>query len=193
MVATSQPTSKYAENTALRMRVAKCAQAPAAIVKLALHSAEKRENSKKSSHTHLESRCTSRHSRWRCKNAGEGACRELPSSCRRGTRGAAFARVSVPCPAQLLPVNQNPGTSCPHRADRGDAGRLSNPPAGGLALLRIASLQLPCGRPELEARPLRALLRGVQISGLAVLSRADFGAALALSVILLQGCWPSGG
>ncbi len=112
----------------------------------------------------------------------------LSSTCRRRTRGAAFARVRVPAQFNCFPPIRIRGLLALSRADRGGAGRLSNLPAGGLALWRIASLQLPCGRPELEARPLPALLRGVQNSGLAVLSRVDFGAALALSVTLLQGC-----
>ena len=101
--------------------------------------------------------------------------------------GQPLHALAYPAQRNCFPSIRIRGLLALSRADRGGAGRLSNPPAGGLALLRIASLQLPCGRPELEARPLRALLRGVQISGLAVLSRADFGVALAGSVILPRG------
>jgi hypothetical protein len=104
--------------------------------------------------------------------------------------GQPLHALAYPAQRNCFPSIRIRGLLALSRADRGGAGRLSNPPAGGLALLRIASLQLPCGRPELEARPLRALLRGVQNSGVAVLSRADFGVAQAGSVILPQGTSP---
>ena len=73
------------------------------------------------------------------------------------------------------------------RANRGGTCALSNACAGGLALWMIASLELPHGRPALEAGPNSALLRGVQNLGLGALSRADFWAELAHSATRVQG------
>ena len=70
--------------------------------------------------------------------------------------GQPLHALAYPAQRNCFPSIRIRGLLALSRADRGGAGRLSNPPAGGLALLRIASLQLPCGRPELEARPRRA-------------------------------------
>jgi hypothetical protein len=73
------------------------------------------------------------------------------------------------------------------RANRGGTCALSNACAGGLALWRIASLELPHGLPALEAGPNSALLRRGQNLGLGALSRAYFWAEFALSVFRVQG------
>ncbi len=79
------------------------------------------------------------------------------------------------------------------RANRGGTCALSNACAGGLALWKIASLELPHGRPALEAGPNSALLRRGQNLGLGALSRADFWAELARSATRVLGDKPSGG
>jgi hypothetical protein len=63
----------------------------------------------------------------------------------------------------------------------------SVPYAGGLVRWRIASLELPHGRPALKAGPNSALLRQGQNLGLGPLSRADFWSEFARSVLRVQG------
>jgi hypothetical protein len=73
------------------------------------------------------------------------------------------------------------------RANRGGTCARSVPCAGELALWRIASLELPHGRPTMEEGVKCGLLRGVQNLGLDALSRADFWAELARSLFRVQG------
>jgi hypothetical protein len=191
MVATSQPTSKYAENTALRVEwrneykhLPTLSNCPC--------TQQKRERTRKNHLTHILKAfvlvsTTSAIAGGAAKTQGRAPAESCRAVADAELAGQPLHALAYPAQRNCFPSIRIRGLLALSRADRGGAGRLSNPPAGGLALLRIASLQLPCGRPELEARPLRALLRGVQISGLAVLSRADFGVALAGSVILPRG------
>jgi hypothetical protein len=73
------------------------------------------------------------------------------------------------------------------RQNRGGTCARSVPYAGGLALWRIASLELPHGRPAMEEGVKCALLRRGQNLGLGALSRADFWAEFARSVFRVQG------
>ncbi len=73
------------------------------------------------------------------------------------------------------------------RENRAGTCARSVPYAGGLALWRIASLELPHGHPAMEEGVKCGLLRGVQNLGLGALSRADFWAEFARSVFRVQG------
>ena len=67
------------------------------------------------------------------------------------------------------------------RVNRDGTCALRNTCAGGLPLWRIVFLELPHGRPTLEAGPNSVLLHRVQNLGLGTLSRADFWEELAHS------------
>ena len=73
------------------------------------------------------------------------------------------------------------------RENRGGTYARSVPSAEGLVRWMIASLELPPGRPALKAGPNSALLRQRQNVGLGPLSRADFWAEFARSVLRVQG------
>jgi hypothetical protein len=79
------------------------------------------------------------------------------------------------------------------RENRAGTCARSVPYAGGLVLWRIASLELPHGRPAMEEAVKCALLRRGQNLGLGALSRADFWAELARSATRVLGDKPSGG
>ena len=134
---------------------------------------------KTSSRTLLKPDCNSRHSTLTCKNAGETDCRAVVD--------AELAGQPLHAQRTLAQCNRCPPIRiwtllALSRAGRGGACLLSISDAGGLAVWRIASLELPNGRPALEAGPTSALLRGVQNLVLGALSRADFWSAFSLSV-----------
>jgi hypothetical protein len=132
----------------------------------------------------LASPCTSRHCTLHCKNAEEGACRAVVA--------AEIAGQPLHAQRSLAKRNRFRLSESGHflaisRANRGGTCARSVPCAGELALWRIASLELPHGRPTMEEGVKCGLLRGVQNLGLDALSRADFWAELARSVFRVQG------
>jgi hypothetical protein len=101
------------------------------------------------------------------------------------SRGSLFTRSAALPNAIASRLSESGHFLAISRANRGGTCALSNASAGGLALCRIASLELPHGRPALEAGPNSALLRRVQNLRLGPLSRADFWAELARSATRL--------
>ena len=73
------------------------------------------------------------------------------------------------------------------RENRGGTYARSVPYAEGLVRWMIVSLEMPPGRPALKAGPNSALLRQGQKLGLGPLSREDFCAEFARSVLRVQG------